>query len=253
MRSLGLREGGFLRIFLDCASASRRDTDKYDHLPHSRFPAGPAPKHKRSDSPGIGECLKYAWKASEIKSDFKDALDLIGNIFFKLEDYEKAIRFYKKTLSLDDKDSMSHYNLGCVYSATGSLIEAEKSWLSAIRYEKTKSKKPEDQKKGDELSVSLTIVGRRVAFKSHRALGYLYLKQNLKEKALQQFIKAAQLEPGSSDLYYEIGKIYSEKDDTQNAIKYFEKYLYTGGKKESEVRNHLKKLRLKHRNIMSWI
>ena len=69
MRVRGLREGGFFRTFLDCASSSRKDTEKYDHLPHSRFPAGPAPEHGRYASetarPGIGECLKYAWKASD--------------------------------------------------------------------------------------------------------------------------------------------------------------------------------------------
>jgi tetratricopeptide (TPR) repeat protein len=194
----------------------------------------------------ISKSLKFAWRASELKSEFKDALDLIGNIFFKIEDYDNAIRFYTKTLSLDAKDPMTHYNLGCVYSAKGALSEAEKSWLNALRYEKRRNNKPEDQIK-DELSISLTIVGRRVAFKSHSALGHLYLKQNLKEKALQQFIKSVQLEPGSSDLYYEIGKIFLDRDDTQNAVKYFEKYLYTGGKKEAEVKNYLKKLRSKHR------
>ncbi|MCW8956517.1 MAG: cation diffusion facilitator family transporter [Gammaproteobacteria bacterium] len=61
MRQLGLREGGFLRIFLDCASSSWKDTDRYEHLPHSRFPAGPAPKHGRFASPfGHGKEV-YFW------------------------------------------------------------------------------------------------------------------------------------------------------------------------------------------------
>ncbi|MGD9345656.1 MAG: tetratricopeptide repeat protein [Candidatus Aminicenantes bacterium] len=191
----------------------------------------------------LDKALKYAWRAAELQEDFKDAYDLIGNIFFKVGDFESSIKSYQKVIAIDPKDAMSFYNLGCVLSAKGEAKGAEESWLSAIRYEKNKRIKNEDEISKDELNISLVVVGRQVVFKSHTALGHLYTNQKLWDKALEQFQSALELEPNRSELHYEIGKIHIERANIPEAKRHLEKYLYFGGAKEEEVKQLLDTLK----------
>lgn len=192
----------------------------------------------------LNKALKYAWTSVILNEDFKDAYDLVGNIFFKMEDYDNAIKAYGQVISIDSKDAMSHYNLGCVYSAKGELRKAEESWLNAIRYEQSERSTVKDKGSDDELSYSIVVVGRRVAFKSHMSLGHIYRDQNHWDKALEHYQKALELEANRSELYYEMGKIYLKKPNIEEAKKCFDRYLYLGGDKEAEVKHfldHLKK------------
>jgi tetratricopeptide (TPR) repeat protein len=193
----------------------------------------------------LDKALKYAWIAAELQDNFKDAYDLIGNIFFKTGDFESSIEAYRKVIAIDPKDAMSHYNLGCVFSAEGDTDRAEEYWLNAIHNEKTKRAKNRDEISEDELTFSLVVVGWRVAFKSHTALGHLYKTQKQWEKALEQFQSALELEPNRSELYYEIGKIHQERKNYSEAIKAFEMYVYFGGSKEEEVKQLLDALKTK--------
>ncbi len=194
----------------------------------------------------LGKALEYAWHAVELKDDFKDALDLVGNIFFKMSDYDNSIRAYNKVIAIDPKDAMGHYNLGCVFSAKGDLDSAEESWLNAIRYEQNKRIGNRDEASDDELSFSLIVVGRRVAFMSYMSLGHIYRDRKLWDKALENYQKALELEINNSELHYEIGKIYIMKDRIPEAKKYFDRYLYLGGEQEAEVKQLLETLKPKN-------
>jgi len=196
----------------------------------------------------LDKALEYAWKAAELREDFKDAYDLIGNIFFKMGDFESSIKSYQRVIAIDPKDAMSYYNLGCVLSAKGEVEKAEESWLSAIHYEQNKRITNTDEISADELSISLVVVGRRVAFKSHTALGHLYKNQKMWEKAIEQFQSALELEPHRSALYYEMGKIHIERGKIQEAKRHLEKYLYFGGEKEEDVKQLLETLKIRERS-----
>lgn len=39
----------------------------------------------------------------------------LGNVLLKLEKYEDAIPYYKKTIELDPNHAYAHYNLGKVF------------------------------------------------------------------------------------------------------------------------------------------
>jgi tetratricopeptide (TPR) repeat protein len=194
----------------------------------------------------LDKALEYAWRAVMLKEDFKDALDLVGNIFFKMSDYDNSIRAYSKVIAIDPKDAMSYYNLGCVFSAKGDLDSAEESWLNAIRYEQSKRIGNRNEASDDELSFSLVVVGRRVAFKSYMSLGHIYRDRKLWDKALENYQQALELEINNSELYYEIGKIYVRKGSMPEAKKYFDRYLYLGGEKEAEVKQLLETLKPKN-------
>jgi tetratricopeptide (TPR) repeat protein len=173
----------------------------------------------------LGKAIKYAWRVTQLKKDFRDAYDLVGNIFFKLEDYENAIVAYQKVIDIGPKDAVGYYNLGCVYSAMEDLDNAEQNWKNAISREKVRKVKKEKALE-DELTRTVTVFKASVSAKAHDGLGRLYLQQNQSEKALEHFEKAVEIEPGKPELYYEIGKIYLNQKNTKKAIYSFERYLF---------------------------
>lgn len=191
----------------------------------------------------VDKALRYAWRATELKDDYRDAYDLVGNIFFKMGDYANSIRSYEKVVVLDPKDAMSYYNLGCAYSAAENFVKAEENWKSAIQKEKGRRRGSQAEETfEDELEISLTVMSRPISFKAHKALGDYYLQHKMMNEALQEYKQAVSLEPGDPEPYYEIGKIYEVQERTQDAIRYYKRYLYLGGKREQEVKNKIEKL-----------
>jgi tetratricopeptide (TPR) repeat protein len=192
----------------------------------------------------LGNALRYAWRATELKKDFCDAFDLCGSVFFKLEDFENSVRLYKQSVDIDPDNAMGHFNLGCAYSAAGDFERAEAHWKNAIYYEgKVKITKETEEKKGEGLQIAVTVMKRPVSFDAHKALGRHYLRLKLKSQALQEFLEAIELEPSDSEPYYEVGMILLEQDEREKAVEYFERYLYLGGKKVDEVKAILKKIK----------
>jgi len=151
---------------------------------------------------------------------------------------------FKKVIEIYPEDAMGHYNLGCTYWALDDWENAEMEWKKAVEYEKVAKEREERATvSNDQLSISLIVVRRPVAYRAHSSLGLLYLKKNLKDKAKEEFEKAIELEPSDPEPYYELGKMYQAKKDIEKAIFYYEKYLYLGGKKEAEVKELLKSLK----------
>ncbi len=181
----------------------------------------------------LGKALRYALRAKELQRDYKDACDLLGSIFFKLQDFEKSLQFYENVIALDPEDAMSYYNRGCVHFSIKNYEKAEEDWKKAIDVEKIRKKEKEKEKRPrDELKLALTVQVRPISFEAHKSLASLYLQQSLKEKALEEFEKANEIEPDDLEPYFEIGKIYHELKETAKAQFYFNRYLYLGGKEE---------------------
>jgi len=187
--------------------------------------------------------LRHAWIAVDIKKNFRDAHDLLGNIYFKLKEYDLAIQAYESVVSIDKTDAMGYYNLGCAFAAIGDDAKAEMNWKRAIHFEVIKSEEDQDEISKDELRASLVVVGRRVVFNSHMSLGQIYVNQKKWDKALEQFLMALELDADHSELHYELGKIYFENEDVTRAKTHFEKYLYLGGEKDQEVQEFLNKIK----------
>ncbi len=180
---------------------------------------------------------------------FIEAYDLLGNIYFKKGEINKSVIAFKKSIEIQQKDPMGHYNLGCSYLHLNNRSNAEKEWKKAIKYEKESKKiKGRGKISEDQLEVSLIVVKRPVSVRARKSLGQLYVTKNLPEKALKEFKKAIKLEPDDPELYYELGNIYNKKSEqnekyVRKAVFYYEKYLYLGGEKEEEVKELLKPLK----------
>jgi len=180
-----------------------------------------------------GLALEYASRSTELKENYKEAFDLIGNVFFKFKDYENSLLYYRKVMSLDPKDPMSHHNLGMVYFSQKKYAQAEQSFRQAIENEKASrkaEKKTRRSKKG--LQVYLTVTTRTVAFESHKALGNIHMERGNPEEALAEYIIASELEPRDPDVHLRIGKIWFDRKDDGKAKHYFDIYRELGGEEE---------------------
>jgi len=95
----------------------------------------------------------------------------------------------------------------------------------------------------DKPEKSVAMKRMPVYFQNHRSLGRMYLQRGSEEKALEEFLKAIELEPWVVEPYFEVGKIYSEKGKKKKAISYLEKYFIFGGRQEAakELLESLKK------------
>ncbi|NOR54232.1 MAG: S8 family serine peptidase, partial [Candidatus Aminicenantes bacterium] len=84
-------------------------------------------------------------------------------------------------------------------------------------------------------------------FRDRKFLGWIFLQYGYKEKALEKFLKAIELEPWSAEPCFEVAKIYNEKGEKRKAIFYLEKYFYLGGREEAakELLESLKKKQAK--------
>jgi subtilisin family serine protease len=85
----------------------------------------------------------------------------------------------------------------------------------------------------DESRKSAALKRMPIYFRSYKSLGRMYLQQGFKEKALEEFLKAIELEPWIAELYFEVGKIYSKKGEKKKAVSYLEKYFIFGGREEA--------------------
>ena len=175
---------------------------------------------------------------------YLEAYDLLGNIYLRKGEYDKSVLAFKKVIELRQRDAMGHHNLGSAYWALRGWEKAEEEWKKAIEYEKeAKERKEQEKTSEDTLSISLIVEERSISFRAHKALGWLYLKQNFKDKALEEFKAAIGLGPNDPELYFEVGKLYQSKKDINKAIFYYEKYLYLGGKEEEKVKELLRSLK----------
>lgn len=177
---------------------------------------------------------------------FLEAYSLLGNMYHRKSEYEKAVLAFKKVIELREKDALGHYNLGCAYRALHDWEKAEEEWKKAIDYEKeVKERKELDRNSQDVSSILLIVEVRSISFRAHKALGELYLEKNLKDMALETFKTAIELGPSDPEPYFEVGKLYQSKKDIDKAIFYYEKYLYLGGKEEKKVNELLRSLKKK--------
>ena len=71
-------------------------------------------------------------RAVKLKSDYAEAVNNIGVVYYQQGDYRKAIARYKRALSIRDSASF-HSNLGSVYFAQKKLPLAMTEYLTAFR------------------------------------------------------------------------------------------------------------------------
>ena len=192
----------------------------------------------------LGKALKHAWKAAEIETKYRDAYDLIGNIFFKLQDFESSLQAYQQVIKIDSKDALAYYNIGLVYHAMKNVASAEQHFKEAIKRDKG-AKKPEVRKSSssEDLAYSMTVRATPVTFDSHRSLGEIYVGKKMLDEALEEYKQAIEWVPNDPESYYWIGKLSYDLGNRSEAISNLERCVYLGGYKEREAKALLAELK----------
>jgi len=178
------------------------------------------------------EALRAAWSAIALKVDFRDAYDLIANIFFQARYYALSQTYYEKAVELSPNDPWAHYNLGCAYQAAGASEAAETRWREAIRLEENEIKLtlPGVPKKED-LEVALSVKPDPVSYRAFFGLGGLYAELGRTAESQASFYRAADIWPRAPEPYFELGKLALKANDLPAAEKHFKDYADRGGDK----------------------
>ena len=58
-------------------------------------------------------------KSLKIDPNFIHAITNLGNLYFELNDFDKAIEILKKATMVNNENALAHYNLGLVYQSIG--------------------------------------------------------------------------------------------------------------------------------------
>ncbi len=224
-------------LILDATRWLRMFVDIYENSPEIYYNLG-----QLYNTQGLNpEALRFGLKAIELKQDYRDAYDLVGNVCFKMGDFENSVRLYEQAVRLDTKDPLSYFNLGCAHNELGDLANAEKNWLEAVRLENAPAAAIDAAGAGtDDLKIAVKVKVDPISTPACQSLAYLYSNQGNKESALAYFKKALEFNPKTPIPYFEIGKLYLERNEAGQAQGYFKKYLSLGGD-EAKVKALAKK------------
>lgn len=129
-----------------------------------------------------------------------EQLVILGDAFFELKNYDKALLMYDKALAKGFKDAPLFYNRSRAYFFDEKTAEALK-----------------------ELNIALEMEPENQEFISQ--LGLTYYFDNQLDKALSTFQKAQQLPAKVQAPYYMVGHIFFLKEDRETALKEFYKGL----------------------------
>jgi tetratricopeptide (TPR) repeat protein len=78
----------------------------------------------------------------------------------------------------------------------------------------------------------------------HNALGASYKKDNKLDKAIHQFEKAVELQPGYVTAWNNLGDAYEQKKELKNALRAFEEVLFDPNNKVARPRRDDLRLRV---------
>lgn len=172
------------------------------------------------------------------------AYNQLGNILSQKGKYYEAIEEYKRSIELDKNFAVAHYNLGSAYDKLGDKENAEKHWKLAVEGEKVKRKGEMDEEriKRGKIEILVFVEERKASFLARKSLGFLYEREGLHKKAIEQFESALEQIPTDPDIHYELGLIYMKLKNKDKAIHHFKNAIANGTSKEKEAKAFLKEL-----------
>lgn len=193
--------------------------------------------------------LPYLERLINIEPDYPTHLYDMAYAYERLEDYEKAIKFYNSYLNKVPYSDSAWYNLGILYNKTNRLKDAVDAYDFALAVN------PENIfalfNKGNilyninEYSKALESYLEYLEHEeeSSEALTYAaecYDKTGDREMALKYYQEAIDLDPDFSEPWFGLGVIYLDENQKVEALYYFKKavaldndnpeYLYFQGK-----------------------
>ncbi len=151
----------------------------------------------------------------------------LGRCFFLREEYPRAVTYFEKAVREFAGFAQGRYELARSYLGLGQNEKAYVNiFIAAYIYEQQ-----EDQKKTSELRQFLTDIeatrdmDKRFLGNVFFEYGLLALKNQQLDKAIVLFEESALLNPDSTDAYYQLALIYTQRRAFHNAINYWNKII----------------------------
>jgi Tfp pilus assembly protein PilF len=172
-------------------------------------------------------------------------LNDLGYISARLKQYNEAISYYKRAISIDPNYSEAMNNLGVTY------LEVE-NWDEAIKYFEMALRNPlyatpekaytnlgyALYKKGDypDAVDTLEEVSQRYPnYPQHfYVLGLVYMKLGEYGAAIDEFKKALNIAPEYIDVHWELANAYLKAGDKKEAVKHFKIVAESGNDERSK-------------------
>jgi tetratricopeptide (TPR) repeat protein len=164
---------------------------------------------RKGDSTAAIQALQ---KAREILPDNTVVLNTLASVFTGAGRKPEAEQVYEAALKLDPNNAVVLNNLAFLLAETGGDLD------DAL----TKAQRAK------QLLPNLHVVSD--------TLGWIYLKKNLTDNALEIFIDLVRREPSNSTYHYHLGLAYSQKGDKTKALDQLREALkYNPSKEEKEL------------------
>jgi tetratricopeptide (TPR) repeat protein len=141
--------------------------------------------------------LSYLQRALELSPENLETLELMGDTYFALMNFEVAEISWKKVTEADPKRFNIWFKLGELYYQTGEYAKATQSLLNYLEYEE------------DALVLSL--------------LASIYQKMGNEIECWNKLMKAEELSPTNVKILIQIGEVYFDLDNHDRAEEYFRK------------------------------
>jgi protein O-GlcNAc transferase len=136
-------------------------------------------------------------KVERIDPNYPGLYSLLGKIYNRMSEPDKALEAFQRALALHPEDSDAHYYVGTIYQQQGMEKEAIDSYEKAVE-----------------------AYDGEAAMKAYLQLGRIY-KNKDREKAKDQFMKALSIDPTSAEILSELRSVYrQEAEDYRSRDEY---------------------------------
>ncbi len=160
-------------------------------------------------------------------------LNMLGNIYFGQQDYERAIEIYKRVLKINPEFSQTYNQLGYAYRFLGDYVNAENAFKKYIQLI------PDDPNPYD-------------------SYAELLLKMGEYEISIENYEKALKIDPNFTNSYMGLASNYNIKREYKTARKYLKEF-YLRARSQDQKRIAITALIISHidegdfEGAMKWI
>ena len=147
------------------------------------------------------KAIRYYSKTVQLAPMFPNPYINLGNVYHKKKEYYKAEKFMRKALSLNPRSALASYNLGNILRQAGKIQEAIGAYKRALQ-----------------------LNPRYI--ESANNLANIYFKAKKYPEAIQYYKQALFIDPTFAMSYYNIGLAQAQLGRSAKAIQAFEKFAY---------------------------
>ena len=205
------------------------------------------------DIPDNPDCIHFLGllffqrgELDKAENNYKRSIDLAKNptylnnyalLAHHRKEYKKAVNLLLESIKLKPNNAEAWYNLGCIYSETGDLNNAEESYLNVIKYNDKHIKAlfnlvcvQEKQEKKEDLKKTITMI---MAFQPNSPEQYYSLaiaitRLNIKDShklAVNYLREAISKNPNSIEAYRALATLHVERNRLEKAKEVYEKII----------------------------